>query len=164
MNREERDLYNASKELVGKTFFKGDIIPDGYFYIIVAIVLEDMEGNFIIQKRTIRKGGKWAFTAGHPKSGESSADGIKSEVREEIGLNIDNEEPLLFNSYVKGNKFFDLYYLKKDIELKDLQRQESEVDDIKIVSKEEIINLHKQGEFRDDHFNIFKKFLSWKED
>lgn len=161
--REERDLYNDSKEVTGKTFFKGEEIPEGYYELIVVIVLEDLDGNYVIQKRSKQKGGKWALTGGHPKHGESSLDGIREEVKEEIGFNIDNDTPMLFTSFNRKNKFFDLYYLKKDVRLSDLTRQESEVEEIKIVNKEEIFKLNELGKFHKDNFYIFKMFLDWKD-
>lgn len=44
--REERDLYNNRLELTGKTYFKGDEIPDGYFPMVVMIAIQNSNGEF----------------------------------------------------------------------------------------------------------------------
>ena len=90
---EIRDLYDVNKNLTGKTFIKGEQVPKGYYYLIVAVIIENSNGEFLIQKRVSRKGGKWALTAGHPKSGESSFEGICSECFEELGVDISLDNP-----------------------------------------------------------------------
>ena len=46
---EIRDLYDVNKNLTGKTFVKGEQVPNGYYYLIVAIILENSKGDFLIQ-------------------------------------------------------------------------------------------------------------------
>ena len=135
---EIRDLYDSNKRITGKTFVKGEQVPKGYFYLIVAIFIQNSKGEFLIQKRVARKGGKWATTAGHPKSGETSLEGLITEVEEEIGIDIRNDNPILFNTWNVNDQFFDIYYLKKDIDLKQIKIQPTEVDGVKWASIEQI--------------------------
>ena len=93
---ELRDLYDENKKVTGLTFVKGEQVPKGYYYLIVAIYIQNSKGEFLIQKRVERKGGKWATTAGHPKAGESSLEGLITEVREEIGIDLRGDNPILF--------------------------------------------------------------------
>ena len=81
---EKRDLYNENRELLGKTIFKDEVIPDGSFILMVVGFIENSDGQYLIQKRSGIKGGEWAFTGGHPKHGESSLEGIKTEIIEEL--------------------------------------------------------------------------------
>ena len=37
---EKRDLYNENRELLGKTIFKDEVIPDGSFILIVVGFIE----------------------------------------------------------------------------------------------------------------------------
>ena len=73
---EKRDLYNENKELTGKTIYKNEEIPEGYFILMVVAFIENNEGLFLIQKRSAIKGGECAFTGRHPKSGENSKEGL----------------------------------------------------------------------------------------
>ena len=77
---EKRNLYNENRELLGKTIFKDEAIPDGSFILMVLGFIENSDGQYLIQKRSEIKGGEWAFTGGHPKHGESSLEGIKTEI------------------------------------------------------------------------------------
>lgn len=45
--REERDLYNNQLELAGKTYFKGDEIPNGYFPMVVMLAIQNLNGEFL---------------------------------------------------------------------------------------------------------------------
>lgn len=158
---EFRDLYDANKNVTGKTFIKGEQIPDGYFYLIVAIFIENSKGEFLLQKRVERKGGQWSTTSGHPKAGENSLEGILEEAREELGIDLSNEKLELFETWVNKDQFFDIYYLKKDIALDEITTQEEEVDGVKWASIEEIESLNKQGMFEPKHYIMFKKCLGY---
>ena len=157
---EIRDLYDINKNLTGKTFIKGEQVPKGYYYLIVAIIIENSNKEFLIQKRVSRKGGKWALTAGHPKSGESSLDGICSETLEEIGIDIRSDNPKLITTWINNDQIFDIYYLKKDIDIKDIIIQEEEVDGVKYATIDEINELYSKGLFHENHYILFNK---WRE-
>ena len=157
---ELRDLYDANKNVTGLTFVKGKQVPKGYYYLIVAIYIQNSKGEFLIQKRVERKGGKWATTAGHPKAGETSLEGLFTEVEEEIGIDLRNDKPILFETWNKNDQFFDIYYLKKDIDLNDIKIQEEEVDGVRWASIDEIKEMYKNNENRHiilENKNIIKR-------
>jgi 8-oxo-dGTP pyrophosphatase MutT (NUDIX family) len=156
---EIRDLYDLNKNLTGKTFVKGEQVPKGYYYLIVSIILENSNGEFLIQKRVSRKGGKWALTAGHPKSGENSLEGLCSEVSEELGIDISNDKPKLIETWINNDQIFDIYYLKKDIDLEDIVIQEEEVDGVRYATMEEIMEMHAKEKFHENHFILFSKCM-----
>lgn len=157
---EYRDLYDKNKKVTGKTFIKGEQVPNGYFYLIVVIVIKTGD-KYLIQKRVERKGGTWALTGGHPKAGESSLEGIREEVKEELGIDITNDNPHLFKTITHNDQFFDLYYLEKDIELNNIKIQKEEVDDVCWATKDEIIKMHNKGTFHEGHYGIFEEYLRY---
>ena len=156
---EIRDLYDVNKNLTGKTFVKGEQVPKGYYYLIVAIILQNSNREFLIQKRVLRKGGKWALTAGHPKSGEDSFEGLCAEASEELGIDISNDKPELIETWIHNDQIFDIYYLKKDINLEDITIQEEEVDGVRYASLDEINEMNSRGEFHENHFILFSKCM-----
>lgn len=158
---EIRDLYDANKNITGKTFKKGEQVPQGYYYLIVAIFIENSKGEFLIQKRVPRKGGKWATTAGHPKAGETSLIGLFEETKEELGIDITNDSPTLFETWNINDQFFDIYYMKKDINLEDIKIQEEEVDGVRYATIAEIKQMHEKGEFHENHYQLFLKCLKY---
>ena len=85
---ELRDLYNSKRILTGEVIKKEEDVPPGRYQITVVVFIENGNGEFLLQKRALRKDGRWATTGGHPVSGESSLEGIVTEIKEELGYNI----------------------------------------------------------------------------
>ena len=114
---EQRDLYDINRKLTGKTIFKGDSIPKNSYIIVVLVFIQNSEGKFLIQKRSKIKNGKYATTGGHPKSGEDSIQGIISEVKEEIGLELKPDDLQLYYTGRSDTQrvFWDDYYIKMDV-------------------------------------------------
>ena len=158
---ELRDLYNCKKLLTGKVIKKGDIVPIGYYYITVIVVIENNDHEFLIQKRSIEKGGKWANTGGHPKSGESSLEGIVTEIKEELGIDVKQNELTLFKTIKTDDDFVDLYYLRKDIDINDIVLQKEEVSDVKCANTKEIESLNRLNEFHKEHYKVFKDCIEF---
>lgn len=156
---EIRDLYDINRNLIGKTIKKDDKIPDNTYIMMVVIFIQNNNNEFLIQKRSLDKGGKWATTGGHPKSGESSLQGIITEVKEELGIKINN--PILFKQANGKNTICDLYYIKDDIDITKITIQKEEVENIKWASIDEINNLMNNGEFNKGHYMMFKDCLEF---
>ena len=56
--------------------------------------------------------------------------------------------------------FFDVYFLKKDVDVSDLVLQEEEVEFVKWMSIEEIELLIQNGSFLENHAEEFYRLLS----
>jgi len=150
---EKRDLYDKDRKLTGETIYKSEEIPKGKYIIVVLVMIQNSKGEFLIQKRSKRKGGKYAATGGHVKTGQTSAQGMIEEIQEEIGLTVKQEElELIYSSREdEAQVFFDLYYMKKDIEITDLVLQKEEVELIQWNTIEEIDELIKKDMFLINH-------------
>ena len=162
--QERRDLYDENRHLTGGTILKGEEIPEGKYIVVVLVFIQNSEGKFLIQKRSERKNGKFATTGGHPKSGESSIQGIVTEVKEEIGLDIEPEDlQLYYGGRTKYEKvFWDDYYVKKDVSnINNLKLQEDEVESVHWFSADEIKNLMKQDKFFKSHYEEFEILMDW---
>ncbi len=161
---EKRDLYDANRIFTGETILKGEKIPEGKYIVVVLIFIQNSEGKFLIQKRSKNKNGKYATTGGHPKAGESSVQGIITEVEEEIGLKLNADDLKLYFSGKSEEErvFWDDYYVKMDIQnIKQLKLQEDEVSSIEWLSESEIVNLMKQDKFFINHYEEFEILLKW---
>ncbi len=164
MKKEKRDLYNFNKKLTGETIFKGDPIPKGKYIIVVLIFIQNTEGKFLIQKRSKIKNGKFATTGGHPKTGENSIKGILTEVKEEIGLELNSKDLQLYFSGRSDEEqvFWDDYYIKMDVpNIKNLVLQKEEVESVCWLSIDEIRCLMKEGKFFKNHFEEFEILIEW---
>ena len=165
---EKRDLYDINRNLTGKNILKGETIPEGKYIVVVLIFIQNTEGKFLIQKRSRIKNGKYATTGGHPKSGENSIQGILSEVKEEIGLDLSSKVKNLQLFYSgrtdKERVFWDDYYIKMDIpNIEELPLQKEEVESVCWLSIDEIKTLMKQDKFSKNHFEEFEILIEWLE-
>ena len=161
---ERRDLYDAKRNLTNETILKGEKIPEGRYIVVVLVFIQNNEGKFLIQKRSERKNGKYATTGGHPKAGESSIQGILTEVKEEIGLELDSKKLQLYFSGRSDEErvFWDDYYIKMDIDdISKLKLQKDEVESIEWFSEKEILELNKKDMFFKNHFEEFENLIKW---
>lgn len=150
---EKRDLYDINRKLTGETIYKNEKIPANRYILVVLVFIQNSQGKFLIQKRSKQKDGKYASTGGHPKTGETSIDGIITEIKEELGLTVKPEELKLIFSGQENSKqvFFDIYYMQKDFDISNLKLQEEEVESVKWLSFKEIEALIKKDLFLENH-------------
>ena len=161
---EKRDIFDINRIPTGETIYKGQDIPDGKYIVVVLVYIQNLEGKFLIQKRSKRKNGLFATTGGHPKSGESSVEGIITEVKEEIGLDLKPEDLTLYFSGRSETErvFWDDYYVKMDVpDIQSLKIGEDEVESVHWFSEEEVIKLNEEGKFFRNHFEEFEILLDW---
>lgn len=158
---EYRDLYDKNRQLTGLKITKHDPVPEGMYYTTVMVFIENSNGDILLQQRPLYKGGNWATTGGHPKSGESSLEGMVTEIQEELGVTVNKEELVLFKTIMTEDDFLDLYYLNKDISLEEMTKQDEEVEDINWFSKAQIQEMIKDGRFFKYHINEYNFFLDF---
>lgn len=158
---ELRDLYDENKKLTGKTIYKGQDVPKGRYYITVVVFIQNNKNEFLLQKRVKKKDGKWATTGGHPVSGETSKQGIITEIKEELGINVVEENVKLFKTIKTEDDFVDIYYLKEDIDINEIKIQKEEVEDVKWATIEEIQKMIQQENFSESHKAFFEYCLKY---
>ena len=161
---EKRDLYDINRKLTGETIFKDENIPKDRYIVVVLVFIQNSEGKFLIQKRSELKNGKYATTGGHPKSGEDSIQGIITEVKEEIGIDIKKQDLQLYfqGRNDKEGVFWDDYYIKIDVpNIEKLELQEEEVDSVYWFSEAEIKTLMIEDKFAKNHYEEFEILLKW---
>ena len=161
---ELRDLYDENKKLTGEKIYKGQDVPKGRYYITVVVFIQNSKNEFLIQKRVKKKDGKWATTGGHPVSGETSKQGIITEIKEELGIDIPEENIQLFKTIKTEDDFVDIYYLKEDIDINNIKIQKEEVSDVKWATINDIEKMIKEGEFSESHREFFGDCIKYLND
>jgi len=159
------DIYDDFGNTTGKKIARGDktVKLNPSEHIAVAIVfIENSKGEFLIQKTSLEKGGEYSSTGGHIDSGETPLEAIRREIKEELGINVDNDriKSLGYVSYDKPLRY--IFYLKKDFNLKEINVQKEEVASVEYMSKEKIFSLIDNDLFLKSHAIVFNIILKEK--
>lgn len=164
LNGEFTDLYDENKKLTGEKVFrekgKKSIVPKGRYTIVVLAIIENSSNEFLLQKTSKRKGGIWSITGGHVKSGQNSLEAIQEEIKEELGIKVNETEIELFKTYKYENAFKDVFYIKKDIDVANLKIQLDEVESVEYFSKDDILRLIENEELRKTNIDSFMDFIN----
>ena len=158
---ELRDLYDINSNKTNKTYYKGDMIPKGYYPMVVMVVIRNSKGEFLMQKRVKSKGGDWGVTGGHPKAGETPIEGIINEVKEELGLDFSKEKFILYDSGCDGKDCYKMYFVTKDIDINDISIQEEELSEVGWFSMDELNHMVKNHELNEDQIECFVKVCNY---
>jgi len=144
------DVYDENKNKTGKTINRKDreLLEENEFVLCVHCWIINSKKEVLITQRSmnVNRGGKWEDTHGAVRASETSLEGIKRELKEEIGLNIKDNE-LQFVKTLKRKKVLrDCYILFKDVTLEDINFNDNEVMDCKFVTLEELKQIIQNGE------------------
>jgi len=154
------NLYDKQGNLINKKGIRGE--KTNYLVGIVIIFIENSKGEFLIQKTSSSRGSIFATTGGHVSYGLTFKDSIVNEVKEELGLDISNENIKEVNTYIKEYYIQKVYYIKKDINIKELTIQEDEVEYVKWLDKKTINKLIENKEFREGNIEGYKYVINQK--
>lgn len=158
------DLYNNKREKIGEVFerVKGLEPDDGKYKLNVHVYIFNSENKLLIQKRASnlsRYPGMWNFTGGAVDAGETSYEGARRELLEELDISVDIEYML---SFKREHDFVDVWIGKVDIKEEDVNFDNSEVSEVKWVTLEELEDLINNDLFVPSiklYYDLFKKLL-----
>lgn len=141
------DILNADGEPLGTTAMKSEAHKKGLFHATVHIWFYTEDGKILLQKRALTKEthpSLWDVSvAGHIGAGESIVNSAIREIQEEIGLPVKGTELQkigVFKSIQKHSEqlfdceFHHTFLVKLKVCLENLTKQQSEVDDLKLIS------------------------------
>ena len=143
------DLFNRNRVWVRNHHKRGDKIPDGLYHIVVHSWVMDYYGNFLISQRQKGRTDElmWERTGGAVLEGESSIEGAKREVGEELGIDLAEIQPVLIKSERrdKYSDFFDAWLFVVDREKNICKIDNVEVLDFKWVDLSELKRMDNDG-------------------
>lgn len=148
------DIYDENANRTGRTMERGEP-KSGEYMLCVHIYLYTPDGKFLVQKRAMNKEthpGEWDVTGGAVLSGEDSIDGAIRETEEEVGIKLDRSELLLVGRLKRKKNFVDIYFVKKKFDVGDCLLQKGEVDEVKLVGYDEMLELALHSRRRDEEY------------
>lgn len=148
---EYMDIYDKDKNLTGKVierYESRDNLQEGEYFLFEQAWVINSKGEILMTRRAPNKkyGGIWEPTSGHVKSGETSLQGIKRELNEELGINVKDEELELVKSWIDKKSIKEVWVVRKDISIEDLKFIDDEVSDAKFVTIDSFKNMLEHNE------------------
>lgn len=136
------DVYDKKGKWKRRVIKKGERLKNDEYHIIVeGWILRD-DGNFIIQRRALDKksfSGMWYCSAGGSViSREMPKEGMVREFKEELGIDISEDELSLKRIITERNTIFYIYLVRKNISLDEITLQEEEVMDVDLADPSKI--------------------------
>lgn len=150
---EKFDVLNEFGEFTGEVATREECHKKGLWHRAVYAFIIDKNSNILLQKRSAKKKlwpNMWDVTVGgHVDTGEFGRQSLIREVKEELGIDItDDDIKYLVGSSsinIKGdiiNKHYnECYLITKDIDTSKIKLQEEEVSEVKYFSKEEVLSM-----------------------
>ena len=154
------NLYDREGNLLNEKGIRGE--KNDNLVGIVIIFIQNSNGEFLIQKTSTSRNSIFATTGGHVSYGATFEETIIKEVKEELGIDITNEKIIEINTYIRDYYIQKVYYLKKDIDIKDITIQEDEVDYVKWLNIETINKLIENKEFREGNIEGYQYIVNKK--
>lgn len=154
------DVYNDRHEKLGyskdrKTLEKGENRLSCFIWVI------NDKDEILLQQRTAntkKMPNMWGTTAGGAQAGDSSLSGAIRELKEELGIEVTKDEMIFIGSYKRINDFVEVWLCKKDIDLKDLVLEPTEVQDSGWFSIDDFEKMIADGRGINSGFDIFKMY------
>ena len=134
-------------------------LPEGKYFMIILLFIQNNEGKFLIQKTSKEKGSEYAVTGGHVTYKDNAITTCIKEAAEELGLTLSEDDLEEIDILKHDVGYVAIYYLKKNIDINTLTLQEEEVESVSWMSIDEINNLINENKLRKGHIEPFKKVL-----
>lgn len=173
------DILDENGLPTGQTATRKEVHEKGLWHRAVLVVVVDKDNRLLIQQRSAIKEkypNKWDLSvAGHVSSGFDSLNAAYTEVMEEIGTQIPVDIKTVDFRFLTSfrdirkvsdtffeNQFYDLFILKLNIPLREINLQLDEVQAVDYKSPFEVKEMQKSGLFhpRDEWIDIVYKYLS----
>ena len=148
---ESFDVLNEYGEFTGKIATREECHKNGYWHRAVYAFIIDNNGNVLLQKRSANKKlwpNMWDVTVGgHVDRGEFGRQTLIREAREELGIQISDDDIKYLVGSTSINEQGDIinkhynecYLITKNIDVSNIVIQKEEVSEVKYFSREELI-------------------------
>ena len=148
---EKIDVLNELGEFTGKVATRDECHQKGLWHRAVYAFIIDKKRNVLLQKRSANKKmwpNMWDVTVGgHVDSNEFGRQALIREVKEELGIDIKDEDIKYLIGSTSINKkeniidkhYNECYLITKEIDIEKIDLQEEEVSEVKFFTKKEIL-------------------------
>lgn len=156
-------LFDENKNIINEKIdrnLKKTLTGNKYFMIVLLFI--ENENKFLLQKTSKSRHSEIATTGGHVTYGDNGYITVIKEAKEELGIEIDKKLLKYIDTIIWGNCYIEIYYTKQIINIKDINIDEEEVENVDYYSIDEINSLIKDDIFRKGNIEPFKKILEYR--
>jgi len=151
------DVLTENGEFTGHIATRKECHEKGLWHRVVYAFIINKNGNVLLQKRSENKKlwpNMWDLAVGgHVDSGEIGSQALIRECKEELGLNLNDENVRYLDGFCSINEyeniinkhFNECYLITKDVEISKLKLQKEEVSEIRWFSRKEILDRIKNN-------------------
>ena len=148
---EKIDVLNELGEFTGEVATRDECHEKGLWHRAVYAFIIDRNGNVLLQKRSANKKlwpNMWDVTVGgHVDSNEFGRQALIREAKEELGIDIQDDEIKYLIGSTSINKkkniinkhYNECYLIIKEIDIAEMDLQKEEVSEVKYFTKKEIL-------------------------
>ena len=148
---EKFDVLNELVEFTGEIATRDECHKKGLWHRAVYAFIIDDKGNILLQKRSKNKKlwpNMWDVTVGgHVDAGEFGRQALIREVKEELGIEIkDDDVKYLIGSTsineqgdIINKHYNECYLITKNIDISDIKIQKEEISEVRYFSKDELL-------------------------
>ncbi len=146
------DILDKEGNKTGKTMQKGEELPEGFYHQGADIWILNSENKILMQKRapSKRSPNVWAMTGGSV---------IKGETREELGISLTMNKVQKIKRFHTGEVWLDTYFVRQDIDLKEIVMQETEVSEVKWMTYEEVETLFQEKQLLANRWEYVRELI-----
>ena len=142
---EYNDIYDADRNLTGRTHRRGTPWRKGEYGLVVCVWVYDGKGKLLLTRRAPEKtaAGTWENSGGAVKAGEDSLTAIVRELYEETGIRANPEEFELLDVCTDRGTHYDHYCLRRDSAKVQVVLQPGETDGAQWATFEQVHGMIK---------------------
>ena len=156
-------VFDEEKNVLNEKVSRGEKynLPDGKYFKIVLIFIENNKGEFLLQKTSKSRHSCIATTGGHVTYGDNAVETVIKECKEELGIDISPNEFSYVDTILFKNCFLETFYTKMEIDPNELTLQTEEVESVKWYTQDEISKFIENGDFREGNIKPYQKVLEY---
>lgn len=159
------DSYNSDGSKADIDLIRGEEIPEGYYHLVVDVLVIHTDGDILIMQRDFNKEG-WpgcyeATAGGSATKGETSIQAAKRELSEETGLLADKLEFIQRKVSDRSRSIYDQYRFVYDGPKDVITLQEGETVDYKWLDRESFLEVHSSDQYAGSHRNRFSEIKGY---
>lgn len=156
------DIYNNKHEKLNYTKNRRELV-DGEYRLSCFVWIINDNNELLIQQRvaTAKKcPNMWETASGGATAGDDAKTGAIRELKEELGIAVNEEQLEFIGSYKRINDFVEVFLLNSNISIDELTLQEDEVQRAKWMKINEFEKLIEEEKASDTGYFIFKEYYN----